>query len=212
MGHNGHASRPNDRLTNDRRELGDPNEAMLAARIQALEAATLEAFARVESMLTVVTSRLDDLVSAGVAVRQADVALEPHQEAMAEPQVELAPVAVDNESDLRGFLEESNSHIFSFEELRAWFQERSGGYEAEEMVSLSGNWGLARVAFGQRAWVVPILRTPTAGLPLGDYFTLRQYNGVDPLKPQNIVRLPTQQRVEDQWHTETMGELDGRPS
>lgn len=111
--------------------------------------------------------------------------------------------------DLTAFLEEANRRSFAVDEVRQWLQVQYPDVIVEEVGSGLGGWALLRIVHGDAALIVPAIRRPMAGVPLSEYFVVTNYDGREPLKPQNVVRFPLQKRDGDAWTTTAKGELNG---
>jgi len=103
------------------------------------------------------------------------------------------------------FLRESDAQDFSADAAARWFSERRCSVEV--LSRSDSDWTLLVVS-ADRSYVVPAVRRGMGFTPLSEYFELRNYNGVDPLKPAHVREFAELQRQDRSWAVLRKGLID----
>lgn len=108
------------------------------------------------------------------------------------------------------FLKEREGSFFDVEGASRWFQSQLPGSRVELLTGEEQqSWALLRLIVGNDALVIPAMARPMGDCALGDYFELRNYNGINPLSARSIAKFPRQVRQGMEWKTQEQGLIDG---
>jgi hypothetical protein len=114
-----------------------------------------------------------------------------------------------SEPALRQFLALCDRSSVDLAAARRWFEEQRLAVQLEPVEgSGAGEWTLLRLASGTSAWLVPAIRRPMGQCPLREHFTLSSYNGLEPLRPQQVQRFARQSYRDGKWITDEPGQID----
>jgi len=83
------------------------------------------------------------------------------------------------------------------------------GTDLEVVRSVGSEWRVVAVRDGREWLAVPVPRMPMGNAELASWFDLSRYSGIDPLKPNQIVKPAILTKERDQWSLVQKGQIDG---